>query len=447
MDRILRAKKIFDQIRFIDMNGDERLRINYGDGHPVRVSDSLLQNKADRYYFTQTISLAENHVYISPMDLNVENDAIEIPYKPTLRLSASVRNAQNEIIGLIVINYLGNDLFRQIRNVTSGTYDSFYMLNANGYWLYNSDDPQREWGFMFAARVNDQFQQLYPEEWAYIQQNSSGTMITDHGAFTFNRVLTSDVFTQENKDTPVTLGCGDWVFLSLVRPETASGIIIQNSFPILVKTTLCNFFYVYIMILLISIVIALLRNAALMEQRQVQFYAEYDLMTGALNRRAGLDKLYHQYIGNQNRQCVVSVCFMDINGLKEINDTLGHDAGDELIKTVAAGIQQNIRANDLLIRLGGDEFLIVFESLDEPDCELIWQRIRSRFDELNRTEHRSYLISVSHGIAALHCAASHSIDPIINKADAKMYEEKKMLKANLNVIRAAEPSIATPVQP
>ena len=430
-------KKIFDQIRYIDLNGDEQLRINRMDGHPERVAESLLQNKANRYYFTNTIALPEDHVYVSPMDLNIENGEIEIPLKPTLRLSTPVRNPQNETTGLIVINYLGDDLFRQIRQIIANNTGSFFMLNENGYWLYNSEDHQREWGFMYPDRVDDQFQQQFPEEWAYIQQNKSGSIITDHGAFIFDQIFSSDVFLQENKETPVTLGCEDWYFLLRISPDSPSGKVLLHSFPHLVGTTLREFYYVYIMILLIAFVIALLRNITLMEQRQVKLYAEYDLMTGALNRRAGLEKLYHQYIGNQNQQCVVSVCFMDINGLKEINDTFGHDAGDELIRSVAAGIQQNIRVKDTLIRLGGDEFMIVFEGLDEPGCELIWQRIRAHFDEINQTENRKYLISVSHGIETLHCAESHSIDPIINKADAKMYEEKKLLKADLHVIRAS----------
>jgi diguanylate cyclase (GGDEF)-like protein len=204
----------------------------------------------------------------------------------------------------------------------------------------------------------------------------------------------------------------------------------------MVLATLRDQFYIYLMILFISLVIAVLLNVARTEQDSIRFFSEYDAMTGALNRRAGLAIFNKRYIASPDRRCHVSICFVDINGLKEVNDNLGHEVGDELISTVAGMIKGGIRENDMFVRLGGDEFLIVFEGLDEDACETVWRRIVDGFDTINRTENRPYLISASHGIEAFHCNANQLVDSAINRADEKMYMEKRILKKELHVIRS-----------
>ena len=74
-------RRIYDQIRYIDANGDEKIRINFSEkgGYVVPAKD--LQNKKDRYYFAETVKLNEESVYVSPLDLNIEQGKIEIPYK------------------------------------------------------------------------------------------------------------------------------------------------------------------------------------------------------------------------------------------------------------------------------------------------------------------------------------------------------------------------------
>ncbi|AFA48566.1 hypothetical protein Awo_c17860 [Acetobacterium woodii DSM 1030] len=118
-----------------------------------------------------------------------------------------------------------------------------------------------------------------------------------------------------------------------------------------------------------------------------------------------------------------------------MNDHLGHDAGDELILMIATVIKNNIRENDFVARLGSDEFLIIFEGLDEAASELVWQRIVREFEQINQNDKRLYIISVSHGIEAFIGGSNEYIDTVINLADEKMYREKKVLKKDLQIIR------------
>ena len=77
-------KEIYDQVRLLDRHGMEVVRINYNAGQPAIVGEDGLQNKGKRYYFTDTIRLHENGVYVSPFDLNIEQDQVEIPHKPMI---------------------------------------------------------------------------------------------------------------------------------------------------------------------------------------------------------------------------------------------------------------------------------------------------------------------------------------------------------------------------
>ena len=199
-----------------------------------------------------------------------------------------------------------------------------------------------------------------------------------------------------------------------------------------------NSYYLYVFTLLISIIIAVLVAINKNEKDEIKYFSEYDVMTGVYNRRAGFEKLSRLYKNTGRENCIISVCFIDINGLKEVNDALGHEAGDELILSVIAGIINNIRNHDFVARLGGDEFLIIFEGLNESKSEEIWERIIKEYNEVNDTKNRRYLISVSHGIEVFKCDSNQFIDEIINHADEKMYNEKREIKKNLKVIRTIE---------
>ena len=124
-----------------------------------------------------------------------------------------------------------------------------------------------------------------------------------------------------------------------------------------------------------------------------------------------------------------------LDRLKEVNDILGHEAGDELLVTVATTIQRNIRSEDFMIRFGGDEFVVVFAGMGKDRVEQIWERVVAAFETINQMEQRAYLVSVSHGVQELNCGTNRSLDSVLHLADERMYEEKRRIKSNLQVIR------------
>ena len=128
-------KTLYDQIRFIDVEGNEVIRVNYYQSGAVLVDKDDLQNKKDRYYFTDTINLKESEIYISKLDLNIENNVIEEPIKPMIRISMPYYDSEGELQGIVILNYLANDLLNQIEKVASTSNGKFFLLNADGYWI------------------------------------------------------------------------------------------------------------------------------------------------------------------------------------------------------------------------------------------------------------------------------------------------------------------------
>ena len=159
----------------------------------------------------------------------------------------------------------------------------------------------------------------------------------------------------------------------------------------------------------------------------------YDQLTKTLNRRSGLSKLSRMLQYDNRRHIKLSLCFIDINGLKEVNDQLGHQFGDELIVSAVEGIKHEIREEDFIIRMGGDEFLIVFNGIDQEIAEKVWDRINNRYEQINIEEGRRYIISVSHGIVDFGSYEISEVESLIKTADDKMYAEKKYIKEELKV--------------
>ncbi|MGI6751138.1 MAG: diguanylate cyclase domain-containing protein [Anaerovoracaceae bacterium] len=158
----------------------------------------------------------------------------------------------------------------------------------------------------------------------------------------------------------------------------------------------------------------------------------YDQLTRAYTRGTGLAKL--RSIIQQNRRfTLLSLCFIDINGLKMVNDLLGHRYGDELITTVVDCVKKEIRAEDFVIRMGGDEFLIVLKDSDGETAEKVWQRIETKYQEINEKEDRPYIVSVSHGIAEYDSLKRVCLEELIKVADGRMYEEKQYIKEELKI--------------
>ena len=174
----------------------------------------------------------------------------------------------------------------------------------------------------------------------------------------------------------------------------------------------------------------------MMERRKaadsLKLFATVDPMTGVFNRRAGLS--YLEDLINTNQQAVI--CFADVNELKLVNDTFGHNEGDALIRIVADTFLKTLRKTDLVCRVGGDEFLLIFPGLGLTEAEKVWSRIVASFNQYNETNAKPYKVVVSHGITQYDGKREITVDELVREADGAMYQEKYNYRRK---IKADEP--------
>ncbi len=178
-------KRIYGQIRLLDINGYEIIRINNLDGVSIIVQQQQLQNKSNRYYFRDSLSRERNEIYISPFDLNIEHGMIQKPLNPVIRFGTPVFNSSGKKVGVIVLNYMGNRLLNNFRTATGNIADYAMLLNHEGYWLSHPNRDQ-EWGFMLDQERS--FASVNKMEWKKISTSQAGQFETENGLFTFNTV-------------------------------------------------------------------------------------------------------------------------------------------------------------------------------------------------------------------------------------------------------------------
>ncbi|MBF0621821.1 MAG: SpoIIE family protein phosphatase [Magnetococcales bacterium] len=181
----LSEKKYYDQARIIAPNGMEVIRVDFRNGLPVIQDPKLLQDKSKRYYFRNAIRLAPNEVYISPLDLSIEHGKIEHPLKPALRLATPVFDYHAKKIGVLVLNFLAQNLLDTTRqhSFKRSEGSKVMLLNSDGYWLHGASN-QQNWGFMFPHGASWRFQNKYPQAWKLFSDQSQGQFETNQGAFT-----------------------------------------------------------------------------------------------------------------------------------------------------------------------------------------------------------------------------------------------------------------------
>ncbi|MBL3589617.1 MAG: response regulator [gamma proteobacterium endosymbiont of Lamellibrachia anaximandri] len=183
-------KKVFDQIRILDIDGREVVRVNYNDGAPISVSKAQLQDKSGRYYFKKAVAKGQGQHFISQFDLNMEKGAIEQPYKPTLRVSAPVFSPSGSKIGVLVMNYRGHYLLKTIREMIPATSSGFpLLLDQNGHYLIGPTE-EAEWGFMFGKEAA--FPTDFSKVFKYVASASNGQIESDQYLFTFRNVTVGD---------------------------------------------------------------------------------------------------------------------------------------------------------------------------------------------------------------------------------------------------------------
>ncbi|MEX6503433.1 EAL domain-containing protein [Pseudomonas zhanjiangensis] len=180
---------------------------------------------------------------------------------------------------------------------------------------------------------------------------------------------------------------------------------------------------------------------------QIHRLAFYDQLTGLANRRLLLDRLQHALDRAERNQAEGALLFIDLDNFKDLNDSLGHDRGDQLLQQVAQRLSQQARKEDTLARLGGDEFVLVLEELPAQtplaieQIEAVAGKLLEALAEPYSLQGETYTSSVSIGVSLFFESAS-STDEVLKRADMAMYEAKA---AGRNGLRFFNPAMQAQV--
>ncbi|HEY0269026.1 MAG TPA: diguanylate cyclase, partial [Methyloradius sp.] len=158
---------------------------------------------------------------------------------------------------------------------------------------------------------------------------------------------------------------------------------------------------------------------------EAQKHAYYDALTNLPNRRMLLNRLHQGLAKSERYKRTMALLFLDLDHFKQINDTLGHDAGDIILKEVATRLTKCIRSHDTVARQGGDEFVIILPEIAEShDAELVAEKIIESFTQEIMVKDKTITMSTSIGIAIRSGDMQITAEALMKQADMAMYEAK-----------------------
>ncbi len=411
------AKRTCDQVRYLSSDGHERVRVDLIDGRAT--PNAELQDKSGRYYFQAAARLAPGVVFISPLDLNVERGAVEVPHKPVIRLATRIVDEADHVDGVVVLNVLGRELLDAITSLAAPEQAETMLLNADGYWLL-APNPADAWGHMLDDPTRS-FAHRFPDAWATIEAQERGAFETADGYFTYRTVDVAAAVRGEGFPDAdlVTHGPLRWKVVSRVTPAMLSERLGAHRGHLLWA-------------LLAALVVAAVLSAIVGRARQRQAHAEArlerlattDLLTGVPNRRHAVD-LFGQQLAHAHRYgCATSLAMIDLDEFKAVNDTHGHAAGDAVLRAFGALLAGVVRETDRIGRVGGEEFAWCMPGTPLSEAQRAAERLRSALSDLEVELPSGEVLAVTMSIGLAEYQLGDTVAGLMARADQALYRAK-----------------------
>ncbi|BES64078.1 sensor domain-containing diguanylate cyclase [Gottschalkiaceae bacterium SANA] len=419
-----KSKELYDQIRYLDDEGHEQIRINFEAGNPRIVMEDELQDKSQRYYFIESAKLKQDEIYMSLLDLNVENGKVEWPVKPMIRMGMRVEDAQGSPIGVVILNYLAENWIQtesQILSTADGhmiEFQTLQIVNEEGYYLQHEND-EYEWGFMIAEREEANFARKFPLLW---EQREHGNLVNieDKQGVVYLKRIAALVPEGAYQAEPYKLG-----YLAYQFPKK-----LYDGYFVEIKQEWASLIGLSIFFALLT---AFFLEASVKSRKEklnmLHQLANRDELTGLLNKSGFLAKVPSER--KRWNDGVLAIGYFDIDDFKTINDTYGHAVGDEVLIEVGKRLQEVLRERDLPARIHGDEFNMLLKLRKKIDAKVVARRLINRMKDPIETSVDQIHVTVSLGIAFIQ--EGQSFEEVAERADRLMYDVKRSGKSDYRI--------------
>lgn len=460
---LLEANPAYFQIRLIaaDAHGLERVRVDRDGGGIEHVTGDALQEKGHYAYVFDTLRLAAGEVYMSRVAINHERGSHAALLQPTVQFATPLVDAAGVARGVIVINVDLNGVFAQLAADLPPDFQLF-LTNSSGDYLIHPD-ASRAFGFDKGRRVR--VQDEFPAALALVEGRIADLVIeAPAGAHAGTPVVASFIATQAQVNTDdgrFLLGLAQPLDAVLARATPIGAVVLQ----IVIGLCIAGILIASVLARAITRPINALSSAvehfsndgrgpalpvlradeigtlarrfvelrtqiaqqmAELHQRrsELEHLAQHDALTDLPNRALFDDRMGIALAAARRDGSRLALLFIDLDRFKPINDSLGHAAGDRVLKGVADRIRHNIRESDTAARIGGDEFVVLLRSIpSREDALRVAQKIADAIDQPFELDGCALSISASIGVAVFPEDGADAA-ALSRHADAAMYRAK-----------------------
>ncbi len=465
---VMQASPAYYQVRLIAAHdhGLEHVRVDRDGTGLVRVTGDELQEKGHYPYVFDTARLAAGEIYLSRITINHEVGTHFVRDMPTIQLATPVLGAAGSVLGVVVINVDLNGAFAQLAADLPKDVRLF-LANGDGDFLVHPDPAQ---AFAFDRGRRALVQEEFPETRDLVLRKTDQVLfVARDGAYAADPVVAAFISRKVNAasmEKHLVLGLTQPLTTVLERVDTLAGvtlrIVLALSFVCIVLAALLaravtrpinsmtraveRFADGELATGLpldrrdeIGVLARCFHRMCKQIQQQIaelncrreemENLARHDPLTGLANRRLLVEHAEHAFASARRDNERLAVLFIDLDRFKPINDNLGHAVGDLLLKAVAERIRGVIRESDTPARIGGDEFVVLLEMIqDDVDAQTVAEKIRvalnQPFEIVGHGEEHRIAVSACIGIAFYPEDGTDMIE-LSRHADEAMYRAKE----------------------
>ena len=397
----------------------------------------LITAHNDTHFLLDAIKLGINAYILKPIDLdelskvflqsakNIVNQykVIELQAEEKQRIELNERY-QKALLKWSNINFENTDnSIRELTEISAATLD----VSRVSFWLFNEDRTAIVCKDLFTLEDNTHTQGMileakqFPNYFAAL--NNQLVLVVDDAR--------KDVRTSEfNHDYLEPLDIYSLLDIPIIQNNEFFGIICHEATGGIRHWSFQEQEFTLTLANNIALSLEIKKRYEVQEKLRIQkeeldYQAHHDQLTGLPNRTLFIDRLKQSIKNNHRRATKVALLFIDLDRFKEINDSLGHDAGDQVLKILSKRLKDQIRDCDTLTRLGGDEFTIILDDIRESDVLVnIIQKLLTCTKEAIFINGQNLYVTLSIGIS-LFPDDGDTVEALLKNADAAMYKAKE----------------------